>query len=194
MKTIVWDVDDVLNNLTKEWLEREWAPNHPRCKINYESITKNPPHDLLGTTKEKYLFSLDKFRFSKYSQLKPIPEVLDWFKEYGDKCRHFALTSTPLATAPISAEWTIRNYGNWIRTFSFIPSKRINKGSITYDRKKSEYLQYFSEAEIFVDDSMKNSQSVAEVGLINLIFPRPWNNSNKTITETLNRLTELISA
>ena len=25
--TIVWDVDDVLNGLMREWFEREWKPN-----------------------------------------------------------------------------------------------------------------------------------------------------------------------
>ena len=42
MKTIVWDVDDVLNCLTKEWFENYWLKKNPDCKISYSQINKNP--------------------------------------------------------------------------------------------------------------------------------------------------------
>ena len=71
MKTIVWDVDDVLNNLMQSWLETAWLPAHPACQITYRLLTENPPHHLLGISKIEYLQSLDDFRLNRFGQLKP---------------------------------------------------------------------------------------------------------------------------
>jgi len=190
--TIAWDIDDVLNELMREWFEKEWKPNHPECKINYEELVKNPPHETLGVPKEEYLASLDKFRISSYSKLKPIPEVLDWFKKYGDKCRHIALTSTPFRTSSISAEWLIRNFGAWIRTFHFIPSYREGVIIPKYDENKGEYLKYIKNVNAIVEDSMKNIQSAEEIGVKGVIFSRPWNNGSDSINEMLDKITKLI--
>ena len=38
MKTIVWDVDDVLNDLMRDWLTQWWMPAHPETKIDYENF------------------------------------------------------------------------------------------------------------------------------------------------------------
>lgn len=189
--TIAWDIDDVLNELMKEWFEKLWKPEHPEYKIDYKDIIKNPPHELLGVSKEEYLSSLDKFRLNKYSELKPISEISEWFKSYGDKCRHIALTSTPLITSSISAEWVIRNYGIWIRTFHFIPSHREGVIIPQYDKTKGEYL-LLNKADIIVEDSEENIQSAKKVGVEGIIFPRPWNSGKDTVNEMLLKINKLL--
>ncbi len=57
MRTIVWDVDDVLNNLTEHWLAG-WQAGHAGFALDYREITRNPPHELFGLTFEAYLESL----------------------------------------------------------------------------------------------------------------------------------------
>ena len=191
MLTIAWDIDDVLNELMKEWFEKGWNVKHPECKLDYEDLTKNPPHELLGVKKEEYLASLDEFRLNNFSALKPIPEVMDWFLKYGDKCRHIALTSTPLTTAPLSAEWVIRNYGKWIRTFHFIPSPRDGIIIPEYDKTKGEYLAH-NKADIIVEDSEENIISAEKAGVKGVLFARPWNSGKNSIEETLYEISNKI--
>lgn len=190
MLTIAWDIDDVLNELEREWF-KSWKFEHPQCEVSYENLTKNPPYELLGVSKEEYLASLDKFRLNKYSELKSIPEVLEWFKKYGDKCRHIALTSTPLVTAPLSAGWVIKNYGAWIRTFHFIPSYRQGVIIPEYDKTKGEYL-ISNKADMLVEDSEENIKSTRETGVEGVIFPRPWNNGKGSIEEMLLKINKLL--
>ena len=39
MLTIVWDVDDVLNDLMHAWFKHSWLADHPDGKIRYEDFT-----------------------------------------------------------------------------------------------------------------------------------------------------------
>ncbi|MDD5664401.1 MAG: hypothetical protein PHT71_09100, partial [Victivallaceae bacterium] len=112
---IVWDVDDVLNNLTYEWFDEFETLN--RTGITYEKLSENPPDRLLGISRESYLESLDDFRMRRITSLKPVEETMQWFIRHGNKFRHAALTATPFRCAPASAQWVIKHYGNWIRTF-----------------------------------------------------------------------------
>ena len=50
MLTIVWDVDDVLNDLMAVWFRDAWLPKHAACPVRYEEITENPPHRVLGSS------------------------------------------------------------------------------------------------------------------------------------------------
>lgn len=190
ISTIAWDIDDVLNELMREWF-KTWKAKHPECKIDYKDITENPPHELLGVSKEDYLASLDKFRLNKFSEMRPIPEVLNWFEKYGDKCRHIALTSTPFITASISAEWVIRNYGKWIRTFHFIPSYREGIIIPQYDKTKGDYLKN-NKSDMIIEDSEENIQSAEKAGVRGIIFPRPWNNGKDSIGEMLLKINKLL--
>lgn len=193
-KTIAWDIDDVLNNLTQIWFQK-WLSGHPKTKISYRQITENPPHRLLGINKKDYLASLDEFRLSKQFQ-KMIPgyEIQKWFFRYGDNFRHIAITQAPLHTANRSAEWVLRNYGRWIRTFHFIPSLRKGKTIPGYDKSKKDFLLWFQKADILVDDNEKNIIDCKEIGIKGFIFPRPWNSHNKlNLKEALYELTEVIN-
>lgn len=189
MKTVVWDVDDVLNDLMKVWFEQFWRPKHPGATLTYEAIKVNPPHQLLGVSKEEYLASLDEFRLSGcYDQLKPLEEIRKWFDAQGAKCRHVALTRVPVAAAHISAAWLMKHFGRWIRSFHFIPSYRQGENPPAYDENKGAYLNYFGKADLLIDDTMENIEAAKKAGVKTLIFPRPWNKSKLSIGETLQEI------
>lgn len=140
VRTIAWDVDDVLNDLMREWFTRAWLPAHPRCMVTYDALSANPPHEILGATREEYLRSLDAFRLQHARSLAPSAIVRAWLEANGTRYRHLALTATPLHTAPISAAWVMEHFGRWIRTFAVIPSPRAFDTSPKYDASKSDYL------------------------------------------------------
>lgn len=190
MKTIVWDVDDVLNDLTRSWFE-DWASSKP-CSLTYERLTSNPPHELLGITCTEYLNSLDDFRFSgKAAKLEPVSEVFKWFCRSGDSLHHVALTATPLRAGPVSAEWVMRNFGWWIRSFNIIPSPRPEMEGAQHYSTKSEFLSWWGRGDILVDDKEENIADAISMGMGAVLIPRPWNRSGLTMTEALAALTEL---
>ena len=192
MKTIVWDVDDVLNDLMRTWLECAWVPAHPDCPIGYEQVSENPPHSILGISLFEYLASLDEFRLSETArEMAPVPEVLDWFHLHGKPFRHVALTATPLSAAPASAAWVMSRFGWWIRSFHVVPSPREGKQIPVYDRSKEDFLRWWSRIDILVDDNPLNISSAQALGLQVVLIPRPWNKSQVTLAEALNTLTSL---
>jgi 5'(3')-deoxyribonucleotidase len=176
MLTIAWDVDDVLNDLMRVWLERVWLPTHPGRRIAYEDLRANPPHSVIGSTLGEYLASLDEFRLSRYSaELAAAPEALAWFEQHGERYRHVALTSVPLRCAPVSAAWVTRNFGRWIRTFHFVPSKRADDQIPAYDETKRDFLRWWGKADVLVDDQPGHVASARALGLRAWLVPRPWN-------------------
>lgn len=193
MKTIVWDIDDVLNDLMKGWFEGFWRPAHSNCKLNYQGISINPPHPLLGVSSEEYLASLDDFRLSgRYSKLAPNKDVKDWFVVNGAKSRHVALTRVSVAVSHISAQWVMKHFGSWIRAFHFIPSYRAGKNPPVYDEDKGAYLNYFGKADLLIDDTMGNIKAAEKAGIKTLVFPRPWNKSKSTVQTLLEEVSKII--
>lgn len=190
MVTIAWDIDDVLNELMRFWLEKAWLPKHPST-IRYNEITENPPHKLLEVSKEEYLNSLDEFRLStQYRKMQPVPEVKNWFLNYGKLFRHVAITAVPVHAAYVSAEWVLRHFGVWIRMFHFVPSLRKGQRIPQYDKSKKDFLRWFGKVDIFIDDNDANIQGCRNLGIKGILFPRPWNRSRLTISETLEMLME----
>ena len=188
LKTIVWDVDDVLNDLMGSWFFL-WCQDHPGCAVAYEDLKENPPHEILGITVDSYLHSLDTFRLSPaYQNMAPIKEVKDWFFQNGSRFRHMALTAVPLRAASFSAQWVFRNFGVWIRAFHFVPSKRKDETIPQYDRDKADVLQHLGPVDFFIDDKAEHVVAARNAGINALFFPRPWTHSVMTITETLARL------
>jgi len=186
MKTIAWDVDDVLNNLMLMWFKQKWIEEHKDCKLNYEELVENPPHRLLGVGINEYLNSLDEYRLTNlYQQMNPGKEVIDWFNKYGDDFRHIALTSVPLVAASASAQWVFRHFGVWIRTFHFVPSKRDGQNIREYDNNKSAFLAWISKVDVFIDDSSSNINDAKSIGIKGILWPRPWNDSKLTPQEAL---------
>ena len=194
MKTIAWDVDDVLNDLMRVWFEQKWLVEHPECMIRYEGITENPPHRLLKSGIDEYLKSLDEFRLSAlYQQMPPVKEVREWFAKHGHRFRHIALTAAPLIAVSASAQWMFRNFGTWIRTFHFIPSERQGQDIPKYDRDKAAFLRWLEKADVLIDDNMANINDAEKIGVRGVLFPRPWNNSTKSIEQNEKSITEALS-
>ncbi|MBT4512989.1 MAG: hypothetical protein HOC20_12390 [Chloroflexi bacterium] len=192
MKTIAWDVDDVLNDLMRSWFDDSWRPSHLDCLLDYDGIVENPPHELLCVSMSEYLISLDSFRFSEaIRKMRPVPEVITWFHQHGERFRHIALTATPLRAAPLSSAWVMHHFGKWIRSFNVIPSKRQSEQIPIYDQSKEEFLRWFGRVDILVDDSPVNVAEAQTLGIQAILLPRPWNQSPLTLVEALNVLATL---
>ena len=194
MITIVWDRDDVLNDLSRCWLEQWWKPAHAECKVRYEALIENPPHRILGVSLEEYLASLDGFRQSDQAdKMEPVPEVLAWFKRYGHLYRHMVVTATSLASAPAASAWTFRHFGTWIRSFHLIPALRDNQPVPQYDVDKGSYLKWLGKGDVLVDDSLANLEVARPCGITGVLVPRPWNRGGGSVSDVLGRLLTVTS-
>jgi hypothetical protein len=191
MKVIMWDVDDVLNDLMGDWFRSIWIPNHPDCTLKYSGISENPPHRLLGVTKSEYLASLDAFRQSSFKELKPLPEILEWFSLYGKKAEHRVVTAVPVNAAHYSAEWVFRHFGTWIRSFNIVPSPRDGQEDHGV-KSKSDYIRTFSKVDIVVEDNLDTIRSMKELGIETVAIPRPWNSASETLEQSLRALGQKI--
>ncbi|MDD2890483.1 MAG: hypothetical protein PHE49_07575 [bacterium] len=191
MKTIIWDIDDVLNDLMKSWFENIWLPSNPGCRLSYKNLTSNPPNELLNLQKEDYFKLLDEYRNSnKANNMKPDEKVIKWFEKYGENFRHIALTARPTHTVSAVAEWVLCYFGKWIRTISFIPSGRPNIYMPTYDKGKVEYLKWFGKADFFIDDKTEDIEGAKKLGIKSYLVAQPWNNGKLTLPMILDLLTK----
>ncbi len=187
--TIVWDVDDVLNPLMRDWFE-QWKLEHPGCRQTYAGLKANPPHDVLGISRQDYLDSLDRFRLSVQARhMQPNAEILAWLGEYGSNFRHIALTARPLDTAPAAAEWVMRYFGDYIRVFGVVPCRSL-ASTPRYDESKGDFLEWWGQGDILVDDSSENISGAQKAGVGGVLYPQPWNHGR---TGALEQLTELVS-
>jgi hypothetical protein len=193
MVTIAWDVDDILNDLMRCWLVNKWLPEHPDCKVRFEQIRQNTPEKIIDSAKEEYFSSLDSFRLSKaYLDMKPDPEILEWFEISGYKARHIALTAVPVKAAHISADWVMKNFGKWIRSFHFVPSPRPGEQTPEYDRNKADYLRWLNKADILVEDSEQNIREAKELGIRGILLGKPWNKSDLSVKAALAEIDRLL--
>jgi len=188
MITIAWDIDDVLNNLTEEWLATQPAPPP------FHSLTCNPPAELLGLSRGQYLESLDHFRATRYAGMRPNAEILEWFKLHGHLARHVALSAVPRTYAPVSASWGLTYFGDWIRSFSFVPSPRPTDHHPVYDKSKGEFLAHTGKIDVLVEDTEANIFAARQLGLTTCLYPQPWNSAkDASVHELLSHLTDLVS-
>jgi FMN phosphatase YigB (HAD superfamily) len=191
MRTIVWDVDDVLNDLMAQWFSRGWKQERPTAAAEYGDLSENPPHASLGVTREEYLSSMDAFRKTDEGiHLTPNAEVLEWFALHGSDFRHVALTARPLETAPEVAAWVMRYFGAWIRCFGIVPTRTM-EGVPSYDRGKGDFLRWLGKGDVLIDDTQENLRQAAEIGMKTFAWPQPWNDSLLTTTEILQALTNM---
>ena len=194
MFTIAWDVDDVLNDLMGAWFEKWWKPQHSGCMLNYEDLTENPPHHILNIKLEEYFCSLDAFRLSAhYERMQPDSKVLDWFGKHGPAYRHMALTAVPRIASFVSASWVLRYFGDWIRTFHFVPSPRPEDIPTAYESTKAAYLKWLNRADIFIDDHAGNIRDAKGMGIRCIMLSRPWNSGGMKIEKILDFLTRAIT-
>jgi hypothetical protein len=193
MKTLAWDVDDVLNSLMWAWFEDLKNSSRREIKVVYEQLLENPPHALLGMTLNQYLDSLDEFRLSgRYAQLEPNREILNWFHAHGHRCRHLALSAVPLAAAHISAAWVLKHFGKWIRTFAFVPSKRAGETIPEYDRAKADYIGWHGKVDILLDDNPEHIEQATQIGIQGILIAQPWNGGKSALPAALASLTKAV--
>lgn len=191
MLTLVWDVDDVLNDLMYQWLERCWKVEHRNCHVGYSDLSENPPHRLLEASREQYLASLDGFRRSEAGrQLTPDPDLLLWFQNNGARFRHIALTARPLETGPEAAAWVMQHFGAWIRTFGIVPT-RAHECVPIYDYGKGDYLRWLGKGDVLIDDTLENLSQAEGLGIRGIAWPQPWNGANQLKAKILDRLSDL---
>jgi len=192
---ILWDVDDVLNQLMDEWLSF-WKNSQPHetPATQISQITKNPPNQILGISIEEYLASLDEFRNSDLGRnLSPNPKVLHWFEEFGDKYVHFALTARPKETMPTQAAWIYEHFGKWIHSVVSVNPSRPGlecSGHRVFSNKAS-FVQWLDKPTVLIDDSEENIRTAKEHCQTVLLFPQPWNSSNQTAEELLLKLNQV---
>lgn len=175
--TLVWDVDDVLNSLTRDWFAQEWLPAHPAGPVTeYGRLTENPPHRLLGVTREEYLASLDAFRRRRYGGLEPDPAIRAWMEREGHRFRHVALTAVPLAAASFSGEWLFRVWGRWIRGVHVVPSPRPGCEAPAWDASKVGFLRWLGHGDaVLIEDNPAVCAAAVAAGFRALLVPQPWN-------------------
>jgi hypothetical protein len=191
---VIWDVDDVLNELMREWFEQWWLPRHPACTARYPDIAANPPHEVLGIPEREYLDSLDEFRAARFAELVPRAEVLKWFVEHGDSGHHVALSAPPEPFAHVSAAWVIKNFGRWIRTFAFVPARRGRPEVADPRIAKRDYLQWLGHGDVFLDDRDANVAAARGLGMAGIVVPQPWNDSSHgTLRAALDELTAVLA-
>jgi hypothetical protein len=190
---VVWDVDDVLNELMREWFEDWWRPRHPECTRCYGDIAANPPHTVLEISEAAYLVSLDEFRAERFDRLIPRPEVLEWFAREGHRANHVALSAPPEAFAHVSASWVIRHFGQWIRTYAFVPARRGRAEVADPKLAKREYLRWLGHGDVFLDDRADTVQNVRALGVHGIVVPQPWSTSeHQSLDGALSELTTVL--
>ena len=190
---VIWDVDDVLNELMREWFEEWWLPRNASCPARYGDITGNPPHEALGISEGDYLASLDDFRTARFAALRPRTEVLEWFAAHGDRSHHVALSAPPEPFAHLSAAWVIKNFGRWIRTFAFVPARRGRPEVADPRLAKRDYLQWLGRGDVFLDDREANVNEARGLGLTGIVVPQPWNaSSHGSLRAALDALTAVL--
>ena len=174
-KLIVWDLDDVLNEFTRDWLQLAWKDEHPECESAYDDLHTNPPLQALGTTLPEYLESMSRFRLSiEGATSTPNWTVHEWFKEHGSRFRHTVLTARRGQSAVVADAWLKVNFGQWIDGIHSAPEARPQHFLSDIARKKADWIRH-SGATVFVDDSQLNMETAAAAGIRSLLFPQPWN-------------------
>jgi 5'(3')-deoxyribonucleotidase len=188
-KIIVWDVDDVLNNLTRDFFH-VYALGYQK-NIKYEDLIKYDFYDILQMTKAEYLYELDRYRLFSYTLQNE--HILNWFKKYGNNFYHIALTATPRKIASLSVKYVMEIFGNWIQAVNFVYSKRDDDNSIEYFKSKGEWLKWFGKADFFIDDNEQNLEKAKELNpeLTCYCPKQPWNNGIP-IEEILENLSKRI--
>jgi hypothetical protein len=189
MVTIVWDIDDVLNELTEEWID---SINHPSV-FSKEQLKSPDFHSVLGWSQSEYLQSIDTFRLTSFVDLEPNASIQKFMSD-NSHVVHLVLTATPLLSAHISAEWTFRNFGKWVDGFLLAPSSRPTISSTR--RSKYDHLARLVSSRdvvLCIDDHPSNIAAALSAGAAPILWPQPWNGSSITHEDALLQLSKLLS-
>ena len=194
---ILWDVDDVLNQLMEEWL-KSWHQQEGAggSHVSFDQLTENPPYNQVGISLQDYHRSLDKFRNSLAARdLIPNEQVLQWFNQYGRDHVHIALTARPVLTMPNQAAWIYDHFGQWIQSVVAVAPVRKHVGNQqpAAFQTKAAYAQWLGKPSVLIDDNQENIASVKGICSFALLFPRPWNESRQRVDEVLSQLTQYLA-
>jgi len=193
---ILWDVDDVLNQLMREWLHFWHLKNKLASRpVEVSQILENPPSRVLGIPLEQYLQSLDEFRNSSLGRrMTPHPEVFNWFQEFGHKFVHIALTARPSETMPNQASWVYENFGRWIHSVVSVSPSRSELACqrLQIFASKASFIQWLDKPAILIDDTEDNIQEAEQYCVRTFLFPQPWNSSNQTTEDVLDELSQFL--
>ena len=193
---ILWDVDDVLNQLMKEWL-KSWHQQEGigQSHLSFDQLTDNPPHSQVGISLQEYHRSLDAFRNSLTARdLMPNKQVLHWFNQHGKGHVHIALTARPTLTMPNQAAWIYDHFGQWIQSVVAVAPARKHVDSQQHAafQTKVAYAKWLGKPSVLIDDNQENIASVKGICPFTLLFPQPWNASRQKTDEALSQLTEYL--
>lgn len=173
----IWDVDDVLNNLTKDFISYI-APSIP-----YKEILNPNIHDSLGLSQNDYHYELDNFRRREYLNLKPNLEIINFIKSRKGSM-HYILTSVPHEFIEISFCWVKRNFDNMFYGYLFAPSRRENVNLQTSAKMDHlNNLNLIGRKTYFIDDNPYNFINIDNTSITKVLWPQPWNSSTKSLEE-----------
>lgn len=186
---IVWDVDDVLNNLMASWID-DWSyRNKKKYRIN--DLIENPPNRMLKISLEEYYNDLDTFRNENNGDHIPVnKEIMVWFKEKGHLFHNIACTARSKSTRACQARWIYNNYGNWISTVNMSYSGRLKNKKDSLN--KIEFLGFLNKDLLFIDDNEDTIKEAKDMGFDTLLYPQPWNSSTITVNELINKINQKI--
>ena len=180
---------------------REWLlfwQQHQQLEtipIEISQITKNPPHRALGISLEQYLQSLDEFRnSSRGRQLRPHPGVLKWFRKFGHRYVHIALTARPSETMKNQSAWIHEHFGSWIHSVVSVDPGRSGSNHQRQPEfsSKASFIKWLDKPSILIDDSEDNIRNAGEYCFRTFLFPQPWNSSNQTAEGVLADLNQVL--
>lgn len=188
---LIWDIDDVLNDLSRLCIESTAQKLRPGIK--FEEIKNNPPLPELGCDLEEFRLILDECRDKYLYSQAPRKDVLAFFQKNGENFRSMTLSSAPMDMASRSAEWVLRHFGRWIHGTVFVPSprKRVITGSPLFSSKAEAVVTLGG---ILIDDMPINVEAVKKAGGKALYFPAPWNeNKNLAVQDFFHILEKMIT-
>ena len=183
---LIWDIDDVLNELTALCIGTTAQKLKPGIK--WEELHTNPPLQELECSLDEYRRILDECRDQYLYSRPPCREVLEFFQEWGHLFRSVTLSSSPMHMAPRSAEWVLRHFGSWIQGTIFVPSprKHVSVATALFASKAEAVLALGG---ILIDDMPINVERVRAAGGEALYFPAPWNeNKDMSIKDFLSEV------
>lgn len=186
--TIAWDVDDVLNELTRSWAETaglgdRFKDGQGRDPGAYVNSLGFPPSD--------YLISLDEFRANCYGSLEPNSLTHAWFVQHGSRCDHVVVSRTPLKASSIMRAWVLDHFGRWITNVIVTPSWRSTDPSGTLYPSKGDIMQSIRKPAVLVDDTEANLVEARRTCHV-VTFAQPWN-SGASQRDSLAELTDILA-
>ena len=188
MALVIWDIDDVLNELSARWLE--WV-NDPA--ITDKSQLTNPHfEEVLGWNRGHYLESLDRFRAERFIDLEP-NRLVQSFMSRHTQVSNVLLSATPLSCAPFSAQWGFVHFGQWIDGVLIAPSPRPETPST--NKTKRDHIQRLVDAGdrvICIDDQPANIREAERAGALAFLWPQPWNESESSQAAVLDSISNIL--